>query len=138
MERAFNENMICKQTLRANEHSRNYLLDREKPQMSEQKLTFNITYYPAFQNVRAIMEELHILLTPNKEHKKIFPVLVIGFQNGKSLKDFLFRVTLPKLNESGRCEQCGEKTCLVCHSISTATTFSTEAFQETFKIQGVP
>ena len=106
--------------------------------MSEQKLTFNITYYPAFQNVRAIMEELHILLTPNKEHKKIFPVLVIGFQNGKSLKDFLFRVTLPKLNESGRCEQCGEKTCLVCHSISTAMTFSTEAFQETFKIQDVP
>ena len=32
-----------------------------------------ITYYPALQNVRAIMEELHILLTPNKEYKKVFP-----------------------------------------------------------------
>ena len=78
--------------------------------MSEQKLTFNITYYPAFQNVRAVMEELHTLLTPNKEHKKVFPnVLVIGFQNGKSLKDFLVRATLPKLSGSGRCEPCGEK-----------------------------
>ena len=52
-----------------NEHSRNYLLEWEKPEMSEQKLTFNITCYPAFQNGRAIMEELHILLTPNKGHK---------------------------------------------------------------------
>ena len=38
------------------------------------------------------MEELHILLTPNKEYKKVFPnVPVIGFQNGKSLKDFLVK-----------------------------------------------
>ena len=67
--------MIRKQILRAREHSRNDLLEREreKPQVSEQKLTFNITYYPAFQNDRIIMEELHILLTHNKEHKKVFP-----------------------------------------------------------------
>ena len=85
------------------------------------------------------MEELHILLTPNKEHKKVFPnVPVIGFRNGKSLKDFLVRATLPKINGSGRCEPCGKKTCLVCDSISTATTFTTEACQETFKIQSGP
>ena len=110
MERGYNEKMIRKHILRTREHSRNDLVEREKPQMSEQKRTFNITYYPAFQNVRAIMEELHILLTPNKEHKKAFPnVSVIGFRNGKSLKDFLVRVTLPNLNESGRCEPCGKK-----------------------------
>ena len=104
--------------------------------MSEQKLTFHITYYPAFQNVRAIMEELHILLIPNKEHKKVFPhVPVIGFWNGKSLKDFLVRATIPKLNRSGRCEPYGEKTCFICDSISTAAAFTTEACQETFKIQ---
>ena len=68
------------------EHSRNDLVEREKPQMPEQKLTFNITYYLAFQNVRATMEELHLLLAPNKEHKKVFPnVPFIGFWNGKSL-----------------------------------------------------
>ena len=73
MERGYNEKIIRQQILRAHEHSRNDLLEREKPQISEQKLTFNITFYPAFQNVGAIMEELHILLTPNKEHKKVFP-----------------------------------------------------------------
>ena len=82
MERGYNEKVIPEQILRAQEHSRNNLLEREKPQMSEQKLTFSIDYYPAFQNVRTIMEELHILLTPNKEHKKVFPnATVIGFQN---------------------------------------------------------
>ena len=45
---------------------------------------------------------------------------------------------LPKLKESGRWEPCGEKTCLVCDSISAATTFTTEACQETFKIQSGP
>ena len=56
--------MTQKQILRAQEHLRNDLLEREKPQMPEQKLTFNFIYYPAIQNVRSIMEELHILLTP--------------------------------------------------------------------------
>ena len=90
MERGYSEKMTRKQILKAQEHSRNHLLEREKPQMPEQKLTIKITYYPAFQNVRATMKELDILLTPNKEHKKVFPdVPVIGFRNGKSLNDFL-------------------------------------------------
>ena len=56
---------------------------------------YNITYYPAFQHVRRIMEELHILLTPNKEHRKVFPdVPVVGFRNRKSLKDYLVRAKL--------------------------------------------
>ena len=139
MESCYNERMISKQIWRAREHSRNDLFETEKPQISELKLTFNITYYPAFQNVRAMMEELHTLLTPNKDHKKVFPnVPVIGFRNGKSLKDFLVRATWPKLNGSGRCEPCGKKTCLICDSISTATTFTTEACHETFKFRVVP
>ena len=107
--------------------------------MPEKKLTFNITYYPAFQNVRSIMEELHILLTRNKEHKKAFPDLpIVGFRNGKSFKDYLLRAKLSKLEESGRCEPRGKKTCLVCDSTSTTTTFTTVAHQETFKIHKGP
>ena len=53
--------------------------------MSEQKLKFNIIYYPAVQNVRAIIEELHILLTTNKEYKKVFSnVLVIRFGTARA------------------------------------------------------
>ena len=47
MERGYNEKMWHKQILRAWEHSRNDVLKREKSQMSEQNITFKITYYPA-------------------------------------------------------------------------------------------
>ena len=69
-----------------------------------------MTYYQVFPNVRSVMEELHRFLNPNNEHKKVFPnVLVIGFRNGRSLKDYLVGATLPKLNQSGRCEPCEKK-----------------------------
>ena len=139
MERRYNEKMIREQILKARKHSRNDLLEKEKQQMSEKKLTFNITHYPVFRNFRSIMEELHILLTPNKENKKVFPdVPVVGFRNGRSLKDYLAKAKLPKLDQSGRYEPCGKKNCLVCDSIITTTTFTTEACQETFKIQKGP
>ena len=128
-----------KADIKRQENSRNDLLEKEKQQMPEKRLTFNITYYPAFQNVRSIREELHILLTPNEERKKVFPdVPVVKFRNGKSLENYLVKAKLSKLEESRRCEPCGKKTCLVCDSISTTTTFTTEACQETFKIQKDP
>ena len=63
---------------------------------------------------------------------------VIGFRNDKSLKDLLVRATLSILNESGRCEPCEKKICLGCDSVITAMIFTTEACQETFKIQSGP
>ena len=54
MEKGYYEKMR-KQILSPREYYRNDLLEREKPPMYEKKLTFNISYYPAFQNVRNIM-----------------------------------------------------------------------------------
>ena len=88
----------------------------KKIETFDPQLTFSITYYPVFQNIRNILQELHLLLAPDKEHKKIFPnVLAFGFRNVKSLKDYLVRAALPKTNETGRCEPCGKKTCSVCN-----------------------
>ena len=139
MERGYHGKMIRKQILRAREHSRKDLLEREKAKTSEPRLTFNITYYPVFQNIRNILQELHLLLAPDKEHKKVFPnVPVVGFRNSKNLKDYLVRAALPKTNETGRCEPRGKKACLVCNSIRTTATFTTEACGEVFKIQSGP
>ena len=80
-----------------------------------------------------------MLLAPDKEHKKVFcDVPVVGFRNGKNLKDYLVRAALHKTNETRRCEPCGKKICLVCNSIRTTTTFTTEACGEVFKIQRGP
>ena len=55
--------------------------------MSEKKLTFNITYYLVFQTIMSIMEELHILLTPSKEHEKVFPnAPVLGFGMARAIR----------------------------------------------------
>ena len=54
-----------------------------KSETYQNKLAFNITYYPVFQNVRNILQELHIRLTPDKEHKKVFQdIPVVLFRNG--------------------------------------------------------
>ena len=59
---------------------------------NDEKVTFNITYYPVFKNIRNILEELHILLAPDEQDKKVFTDIPrIGFKNGKSLKHHLVR-----------------------------------------------
>ena len=71
MERGYSERMVTTQILKARAESKDSVLERGNTRTSESKLTFNITYYPAFQNVRSILEGLQILLAPDKEHKKV-------------------------------------------------------------------
>ena len=95
---------------------------KEKTEIFEQTLTFNITYYPVFQN-RKILQELHFLLAPDKEDKRLFPnVPVVGFCIGKSLKDNLVRAALPKTRNIWE-----ENLFRLYKIIRTTTTFTTEA-----------
>ena len=57
MERGYNGKMIRKRILRARG-----LLKREKAKGYEPRLTFNITYYPVFQNIRNILQELQFVI----------------------------------------------------------------------------
>ena len=82
MERGYNGKMIRKQILRAQEHSREDHLERGKTETSKPKRTFNITYYPVFQNIRNILQELHLLLAPDKEYKVFPDAPVVGFRSG--------------------------------------------------------
>ena len=63
--------------------------------------------------------------------------LLYGFGMAK-----VFRITWLEPNYQNLtrvpCGPCGKKTCLVCNSISTTTTFTTEACQESFKILKSP
>ena len=128
--------MVRKQVLRAREHSRESLLKKVKSESNQNRLTINITYYPVFQNVRNILQELHILLTPDKEPKKVFQdIPVAGFLNGKSLKYHLVRVKLLNVEITGRFKSCGEGNCQVSDFICDTDTFSTKACGEIIKIQ---
>ena len=135
-ERGYSEKMVRKQLLRAREHSKKSLLEKVKSESDQKKLTFNITYYPVFQNVRNIFQELYILLTPDQRHKKVFQnIPVAGFRNGKSLKNHLVKAKLPNVEIAGRSESCWKGNCQVCDYICNTDTFTTKACRETFKIQ---
>ena len=95
--------------------------------------------YPAFQNTETILEELQILLAPDKEYQKVFTdVPIVGFPNGKRLKDSLIRTSLPILNNTLGSEPCGKRNCQVCQFIVNADTFSPATTDKTFKINKGP
>ena len=99
-----------KGSIRARKIPRNELLDKEKSQGNDTKLTFNVTYYPVFRHLKNQLKDLHVILACDEAHKKVFPeVPIIGFKNNKKLKLHLVRVALPGINEVGRCEPCGGK-----------------------------
>ena len=101
----------------------------------QKKINSLLTYYPVFQNTKTILEELQILLAPDKEHQKVFPkVPIAGFHNGKSLKDHLVRAPLPILNQTLGSQLCGKRNCQVCKFIVNTDTFSPIITDETFEI----
>ena len=115
------------------------MLEKEHNHPEENKLTFNITYYPAFQNTKTILEELQVLLAPDKQHQKVFSnVPIVGFHNGKSLKDHLVRASLPILTQTLGSESCGKRNCQVCQFTVNADMFSSITTDETFKINKGP
>ena len=110
LERGYSSKLVRKEILRARKIPRNELLDKEKSQGNDSKLTFNVTYYPVFRHLKNQLKELHVILACVEAHKKVFPeVPIIGSNNNKNLKSHLGRAALPDINEIGRCEPCGGK-----------------------------
>ena len=138
IESGYSEKLVRTQILKTRGESRVSLLDRGNT--SESKLTFNITYCPAFQNVR----RMHIVRTsnfapPDKEHKMVFTeVPIVGFRNSKSIKDYLVRAALSKIDNTEGPEACKKVTCQVCDHIITTKTFTTKTYGEVFKIPSGP
>lgn len=70
-----------------------------KEETFEQKLLSNITYYPTFQNVRDILQELRLISAPAEEYEKVFLYATVkGYHNGTGIKYYLIRATLSKTN----------------------------------------
>ena len=130
--------MVKEQILQVHEHSRERLLENVKSDSNQKKLTFNhlISYYLVYQNVKNILQELHILLTSDKEHKKLFQDIPgVGFHDSESQKDHLFKKKSLNVEITGRSESCGKANCQVFEFICDTDTLSTKACGEAFKIK---
>lgn len=81
--KSYSEKMARKQILWAHKQSRESLLQNVKSEYDQKNLASDITYYLVFQNVSKILQDLLILLTSDKELKKVFQgILVVGFRSG--------------------------------------------------------
>ena len=83
--------MTKKQILKARAFSRGTLLDKVKEVRNNDRLVLTLNYYPSIKNFQNVLNEAHILLTTNKEHRKVFEDKppMIGCTKPKSLKDHL-------------------------------------------------
>ena len=53
--------LIRKKILKGRTQAREFILDKEKLSRNDDRVTYNIMYYPVFKNIGNILEQLHIL-----------------------------------------------------------------------------
>ena len=84
------------------------------------------------------MSKIHLLLTPNEEHRNVFPTVPItGFRRVKSLQDMLVRAKLPEINiQYGSSCRCERKRCCVCKFIPETSTFYDKDLENKCTITG--
>ena len=61
------------------------------------------------------MTRIHLLLTPDNEHNKVFrDISIIGFRRTKNLKDILVREKIPQIKNKGWYGPCKEPRYEIC------------------------
>ena len=77
-------------------YSGDTLFDTVKEVRNNDRLVLSLTYHPSITNFQNVLNEAHILLTPNKEYCKVFgdKSPMIDRRKPKSLKDHLGRTKL--------------------------------------------
>ena len=117
------------QILKDKKYKRTELLQSQREEVHKHNLAFNITYYPIFLKLKNISSKIHLLLTPDMEHSKVFEnVPIVGFKKGKSLKDILVRAKVPPLKtKKGSCGPCNEPRCETCKHITKTHQFESSS-----------
>ena len=77
------------------------------------------------------------MLTPNAQHRKVFPeVPIVGFKRGKSLKDLSVRAkVLVEKETNGKSCGCLGKCCEVCTFLEEKSTFTNKEGSDTYQIR---
>ena len=101
-------------------------------------LSLTLTYHPSVKSFQNVLNEAHVLLTPNEEHRKVFGdnSPMIGWRKPKSLKDHLVSAKIicesSSDNKNAPCRRFG---CQICTFIEETNTFQSKDKSETFDIR---
>ena len=83
-ERGYSDKLVRGQILKARKFSRSEVLNKQKRMGNNSRIVFNITYHPVFSKLKNKLSEIHLLLTPDREHEKVFAhVPITGFRRKK-------------------------------------------------------
>ena len=74
------------------------VLNKQKSVGNNNRFVFKITYHPVLLELKNVLSEIHLLLTPDREHGKVFErIPIVGFRRGKRLKGILVRAKVASL-----------------------------------------
>ena len=99
-ERDFSDKLVREQILKARKFSRSEVLNKRKSVGNNNRFVSNIAYHPVLSKLKNVLSEIHLLLTPEKEHGKVFErISIVGFRRPKSMKDILVRAKVSPLEK---------------------------------------
>ena len=128
--------MVRKQILKARKFSRTEVLNNQRKKENEEKPILNIRYHPSLAQLKTIMTRIHLLLTPDNEHNKLFrDVPIIGLRRAKSLRDILVRAKIPQIKNKGWCSPCKGPRCEICKHIVPTISFTSSTTYRTYEIR---
>ena len=126
------------QILKAQKYRRTELLHSQREEVHKNKFVFNITYYPIFSKLKKnILSKIHLLLTPDREHKKVFEnIPIIGFKKGNSSKDILVKARVPPFKtQEGFCGPCNKPRREICKHITETHQFESSSTKRIYLIR---
>ena len=124
-ERGYSNKLVRGQILKARKFSKSEVLNKRKSVGNNNRFVFTITYHPVLLKLKNVLSEIHLLLTPDREHRKVFErIPIVGFRRAKSLQDILVRVKVAPLEKKKDfCRSCGGTRCEICKHVVTTETF---------------
>ena len=114
------------------------MLDKVKEVRNNDRLALTFTFYPSIKNFQNVLDEAHILLAPNKKHRKVFGDKrpMTGWRKPKSLKDHLVsaKIKCESSSDNKRAPYCRSR-CQICPFIEETKTFQKKGKSKTFDIR---
>ena len=98
------DKLVRRQIVKTRKFLMSEVLNKRKSVGNNNKFLLNIWYHPLLLKLKDILSEIHLLLTPDREHGKVFErIPIVGFRRAKRLKGILVRAKVAPLEKKKGC-----------------------------------
>ena len=120
-----------------NQIPRDTLLNKVKKVRNNERLVLTLTYHPSIKRFQNVLNEVHILLTPNKEYRNDFEdkPSTIGWRSPNHLKITVSAKNKCEVSSDNKSAPCCRSRCQICSFIEQINTFQNKDKSKTFDIR---